>query len=91
MNTHNTPHSVEEEVQRVMKNGIKQIAGRIEALHPQYFLDEKTYQHDVKGTMDVVKMVMADIEEALTSIITLKSSLSFNLKIACNKILTPLK
>ena len=50
-------------IEKTMRRGIKLIAGRIEALHPQYFLDETTYKHDVKGTMDVVKGVMADIEE----------------------------
>lgn len=52
-------------IEKTMRRGIKLIAGRIEALHPQYFLDETTYKHDVKGTMDVVKGVMADIEETL--------------------------
>lgn len=65
MSTH-TEDIKEMTVEEAMKRGIKLIAGRIEALHPQYFLDEATYAHDVKGTMSVVEEVMGDIEEALT-------------------------
>lgn len=49
---------------------LEPIRGRVEALHPQYFVDEHTWRHDEKGTIEIARDQMelyaqTKVDEAL--------------------------